>query len=322
MTTITQSMVASLLQCPAKFSFEYGDMAGFPIRPKVPALRLREGRAWGEAAQRYHAYALSDHPRAVSEATRGIVEMLEEDAQAMRDAGMWDETEHDETVAKMFDILAHYCATSEPLNLIQREHELSLVFPDFTYQCHIDGVHQDPDGGIWIVEFKLRGAGRMTPLDQIQLWRQIRWYALSYGVNYGQPVRGVIVDERLNDAPKPVRYNKDGAVSATQSCTYEAYLAACAERRQMPHDPTSDRLLAKTWHQRHELILTADEMEDARIELGSAAKLTGLYRDHELAPIRNPGPLCATCAYNVICPSPSDDRLREAMYAPNERALA
>jgi PD-(D/E)XK nuclease superfamily len=333
---MSQSEVSTLLACPAKWAFAYSDFAGFPIQPRVTALRLREGRAWGAGIQQFHTRTTPDLgiEDACGRAAAAMLASLDEDAAQMEREGAFDPEEYDVTKEKLIGALVHYASTSERLNLVGSEVELELHHGDgWVYRCHLDGIHQDEDGYLWIVEFKLRGAGAFTPLEQVVLWRQVRWYAIALE-NSGLPeterfrwmpeayvdglVRGVIVDERLNDAPSPVRFNKDGAVSATQSCTLEQYLDACAVRGQIPHEPTIARLSAKVWSQRHTVLFRVDELVDALHELEAAAGLVAIYAGHSLRPIRNPGRQCGYCEFAEICATPTDARLRDSLYRPAE----
>lgn len=315
---VTQSEIGQLLACPQKWSFGYGDVAGFPIQPRVTALRLREGRAWGAAVQQWHTTG------AIDAAAGALLASLDEDAAQMEREGAFDHEEYDETKEKLIGALVHYAATAERLNLVGSEVELEMTHGDgWTYRCHLDGVHQDEDGYLWVVEFKLRGAGSFTPLEQAVLWRQTRWYALALEASrpfdkISHEVRGVIIDERLNDAPKPVKFNKNGDVSATQTCMLEEYMHACAVRGQTPHMPTVERLSAKIWQQRHTILFRPDELDDALRELESAASLVALYAGHSLRPIRVPGKQCGYCEFSELCPTPRDERLRDALYRPTE----
>lgn len=327
---ISQSMVGDLLSCSQKWAFAWGDIAGFPIRAKTPALVLREGRAWDRGAKVFHSSKKSTE-EAVGDAYAAILGSLEEDADEMVKWGSFDEEEYQTALEKLKGALVQYAATTPRLNLVASEVLLEVPFSDgFVYRCHLDGVHQDEDGALWVVEFKWRK--RLTPLDQIVLWRQIRWYAMALeqgpatALNLlSSGVCGIIVDERLNGAPTPVKVNKDGSISATQSCTLEEYLDACqwpqnygGTRVTTPNERTVGLLGQKVWQARHEILLRSDEMMDAVRELESAAKLIDLYRRRELLPIRNPGSQCASCSYRDLCPTPDDHRLRDTIFVRND----
>lgn len=332
--SISQSEVADLMQCPARWSFAHGHLAGHPIRPMHTALRLREGRAWGAAVQAWHTRVEGEaNLDPIVRAHAALVDSLMDDQAFMeRNGQAVDEEEFNTTAEKLEAALIQYVATSQRLNLVGSEVQLEMAHEDgWTYRCHLDGVHMDEDGYLWVVEFKLRDPGNFTPLEVVQLWRQVRWYALAldgYGDNAGADiVRGVIVDERLNGAPKPVRLNKDRHVSAVQSCMLEEYLAACDGDPRYgslvtePNEKTVAQLTAKVWQQRHAVLFTASEMHEALLELESAADLIGLYDGGRLRPIRNPSPRnCGYCPFNAICPDPSDERLRDSLYVPAQVA--
>ena len=330
MSTFSQSETAALLACPMRWAFAYGDVAGFPLRAKAPALRLREGKAWGAAWASFHAAVPDSLESAGARAGSAMIAQLDLDAAAMEREGMFDPEEYDEARERLVGALAHYASTATRLNLIGAEVEIDLPHADgWVYRCHIDGVHQDEEGYLWVAECKWRPGGKFTSLAEIVLWRQVRWYAIALAEGIIQNaeagplwnrevagIRGVIVDERLGDAPNPVRYNKNGDVSATQSCTLEQYMNACAAQQQVPHPPTIERLGQKVWQQRHEVVFRADELDDALHELESAATLVTLYQRKTLRPLRVPGRQCATCQFLDICPTPNDSRLRDSLYIP------
>lgn len=324
---ISQSEVADLMQCPARWGFAYGSLAGHPIRPMHTALRLREGRAWGAAVQAWH----TPGPDEMRRAYNALLDSLEDDQAFMERHGQGaDEEEFAATLEKLKGALVQYCATAQRLNLVGSEVDLRMWLddPSWEYVCHLDGIHEDEDGWLWIVEFKLRDPGNFVPLEVIQLWRQVRWYALALRANRpAANIRGVIVDERLNGAPKPVRLNKNRSVSAVQSCMLEEYLAACDGDPRYggiptePNEKTVAQLTAKVWQQRHMVLFTDEEMQDALEELFSAGKLIDLYADDTLKPIRNPSPRnCNHCSFRDICPDPKDERLRDSLYVPAQVA--
>ena len=315
---ITQSEIGTVLECPARWGFNFGTLAGFPIEPKVEPIRLDEGSAWGAAVATFHSLVMRQGVEAAGRA--GVValeEKLDRYAQRAMEAGIYDNEEHTAILDKLIPLFAYYCTTTTPLNLVQAERVVRYPLADgWDYEGRIDGIHQDEDGWIWIVEFKLRD--RLTPLEQIVLWRQIRWYSLALRHEIGE-VRGVIVDEGHNTKIEPVRHNKDGKVSAVQSCTLEEYMAALRERgNQPPNDNTVERLARKQWHQRHQIVLTDEEYADAEAEVRSAARMVWMYDSGQLLPLRHPGPTrCPGCRYKGICPNPTDERLRDALYRPN-----
>jgi hypothetical protein len=318
MRIFSQSEIGTLLECPAKHGFAHGNLAGFPIEAKVKPIKLRQGTAWGRAVAVFHSLV---HDRGVEaagqEGARQLEASLAADAAAAEAAGTYDAEEHQEILANMLPLFSYYCVTTTPLMLTRMENEVTLPIGNgWAYRARFDGIHTDPDGNLWLVEFKFRED--LTPYEQIVLWRQLRWYALAYQAEAGVPIYGVIVDEGHNTKMGEIKYNKDGKVSAIQTCTLEDYLTACRTRNTVPNENTVRRLTTKKWHARHEIHFRPDELEEALEEIMSTARLIWMYENGTLLPIRNPGrSRCPGCQYNIICPNPKDSRLRDALYQPN-----
>lgn len=311
MRAISHSEVDALLSCEARHAFAYTGAltSGATLSPRSTAPILRDGRAWGAAVAAYHAEGHS---------TSALHRALSADADEQRAEGVYDEATFASILNKLSWMMEHYVRVEpERLTLIERERELLIPIPSRTrrqrsnfYRLHafLDGVHIDGYGRVWIVEFKLRG--RLQSLQQITLNRQIRWYAWAWREHTGRAPAGVIVDERLNELPASVAFNKNGAVSKQQGCTEEAYVAACESREQEPDEDVRARLRAKSWQQRHRILLRPDELDEAGEQLTSAAKLTGLMDSGHLYPIRNPSPArCPGCPYKEICADPHGELL-------------
>lgn len=313
---ISHSETDALLSCQARHAFAYtGALTdGTTLSPRTSAPILRDGRAWGAGVASYHAEG---------HGTAAIYYALEGDKQEQLEAGVYDQPAFADAVNRLTLLLDHYVSTDdERLALIDRERELLVPLRSRSsrrrstvYRLHafLDGIHVDAEGRSWIVEFKLRN--RLQPLAQIILSRQIRWYAWGWRESTGHEVTGVIVDERLNELPKPVRVNKDGAISRVQSCTPEAYALACADAGQEPHDETLTALRSKTWQQRHRILFRPDELDEAGQQLTSTAQLVHLMDSGALYPTRNPAPQrCSWCPFQPICADPSDRDFIDALY--------
>jgi len=209
---ISYTEQSMLLTCQAQWDFNYGGyLAGTALRSKETPIILREGRAWVRAVAAFHA-AKEDR---LDAAIVVLAEALEEDATEQREAGFYDADAHRATVAKLRGILEQYAAETVPIAIDRLEHELFVPLPSRTgpgdsnryrLQVLFDGIHTDAQGRIWLVEFKLRG--ELSALELIANSRQIRYYAWAWQRETGQPVTGVIVDERLNAMPKPARWVK------------------------------------------------------------------------------------------------------------------
>jgi CRISPR/Cas system-associated exonuclease Cas4 (RecB family) len=319
---LSYSEVAAALECPARHAFRYtGALTnGQALQPKLTAPMLRDGRAWGAGAAAYLENSLRTDGLVVGHTA--IDEALKHDADEQRDAGVYDPEVHAQAAERLHAMLDHYAATTEPLELDRLEEQLVVPIPSRTGKhassryrllTRFDGTHVDAEGRYWLVELKLRR--QLQPLALIVLSRQIRWYAYAYETHSGVPITGVIVDERLNETPAAVRHNKNGQVSRVQSCTPDAYLAACQEVDQEPAEDVLDGLRSKNWQHRHRIMLRPAEIEEAGRELVGAARLIQELDTGRLYPLRHPGRArCPGCPFKDICGTPDDEVLIDALF--------
>ncbi|HXJ48683.1 MAG TPA: PD-(D/E)XK nuclease family protein [Candidatus Acidoferrum sp.] len=311
---ISHSEASVLLDCQAKHDFSYVDqLAGSSLKPKTKHLRLREGKAWGRAMAVYHERfgALAAH--------YAIDTSLGEDAAEM----ILEPEDLEETRVKLHALLDSYAADAEPLGVDQTELELDVQIPArsgkrastlYRFTGFIDAIKQEPKGD-WLVEFKLRG--QLSSLEQVAFMRQIRWYAWGHQQQTGRPVAGVIVEERLNQEPKPARILANGLPShaTNQITTPGLYAAACRDAGITPQEDTLVALADRKWQARHTIFLTRAEIEEAGKQLTSVANLAGQFDSGLLYPTRNPSQFrCPSCAYRDICNTPSDADLVDALF--------
>lgn len=330
--SISDSEIRALLTCQAQHDFRYvGQLAGTALKPKTDAPRLRAGRAWGQAMAVLHAQHDSlDGPL---QAAHIIHDALEEDAEQQRATGVYLEEDHVEQRRVLVAALDHYAATTDRLPVTNPEHELDVAIPSRTGRrasnayrllCKLDGLHIDAQGRLWIVEYKWRD--RLTAFEQITLSRQIRWYAWAWQRTTGQPVTGVIVDERLNEAPKPARIvnakrkgegidGKTVSHAVDQMTTPDLYRQACAEYRVEPSEDTLSALAGRRWQSRQDVMFRQGELDEAGRQLVSAARQVAAFDSGVLFPVRNPSPAtCGGCAFREICPNPQDVELVDALF--------
>lgn len=311
---ISHSEASILLDCQAKHDFQYNDqLAGSSLKPRTKHLRLREGKAWGRAMAAYHSGIHATTPY------QEIIKSLDEDAAEM----LIEPEDMEETRAKLFALLDSYAADSTSLMVDETELELDVQIPArsgkrastlYRFSGFIDAVKRDKTGD-WLVEFKLRGS--LSSLEQVAFMRQIRWYAWGYQQQTGREVAGVIVDERLNQEPKPARILASGLPShaTNQVTTPGLYAAACRENGLLPNEETLEALAARRWQERHVVFLTKSEIEEAGKQLTSVANLAGQFDSGLLYPIRNPSQFrCPSCAFNTICNTPTDADLVDALF--------
>lgn len=321
---ISWSEASTYLKCAAAWDFQYGGrLAGSALKPKDTPPLLREGKAWGRAvAALWEAWG--KEPLAAKFGRGELLSALEVDAQQQVEAGVYDPDAHKAMEERMVAIFDHYVCTTAPLSLERPEHELLVRLPSrsgkgfsnrYRFHCFFDGLHTDEDGRTWIVEFKLRS--RLSSLEQIANSRQIRYYAWAWLIETGQQVAGVIVDERLNEVPKPPRILKSGKPSHAkdQLTTPEAYEAACLDCGEAPHVDVLEALEARRWQARHRIFLTEAEIEEAGQELVSLAKQIQALDAGEVYPVRDVRQQnCAGCRYREICNSPGDTDLVDFLF--------
>ncbi len=322
---VSFSEVATLLECQARHDFAYvGQLAGDALKRREAHIRLREGRAWGRAVAALHSWdpegPVENRLARGLDALRGAIT---EDREELQRAGVLDEAAHDEQLHHLEDVLLHYAETAAPLELTHPELELRLPIPSragprassrYEFHGYLDGLHRD-EWGLWIVEYKLRQ--RLQGTAQVQLGRQYRIYAWAAGRALNEPIQGVIVDERLNQAPKPPRILKNGQPSHArdQMTTAGAYIDACRKAGVEHDQAVADVMAERKWQSRERVIFMQSEMRDVEHELRSAARLVSMFDRHQLYPIRNPSPQrCAGCAFRDICVAPQDRELVDALY--------
>jgi CRISPR/Cas system-associated exonuclease Cas4 (RecB family) len=329
---LSYSEISTALDCQAKHDFAYvGHLAGDALVRREAHVRLREGRAWGRAvaALHLHNFTESDIQTRYSHALAELHKALDEDADQLREVGFYDQTAHHDLTLHLEDVLWHYAYTSEPLHVTHPELEIRLPIPSRTgarassryeFLAYIDGLTRN-EWGLWIVEYKLRK--RLTGSGYIALGRQFRLYAWAVERTLDEPVQGVIVDERLNEAPKEPRWvkGKKKGVPPTPShakeqlTTPERYAMACREAGIDTDPNTIEALGARKWQDRQYIVFTPQEIADVDLELRSAARLIQQLDSGVLHPLRNPSPMrCGGCAFRDICAHPRDHELVDALY--------
>jgi hypothetical protein len=330
------------LTCQAQWDFAYGGhLAGTALKQKDVAPILSEGRAWGAAVAAYHVAQGVEPADAGNAALLALNNSLEEDANRQREFGVFIQKSHDDKALRLKQMLLHYIwevddFTLDPMGV---ERELLTPIPSrtgrrhsnrYVFQGFIDGTKKGDTLRPWLVEFKLRY--QLTPVELIQLDRQIRRYSWAWWQVTGIRPIGIEVHERWNEVPKNPRINKatkkhpEGVVSHAkdQLTTADAYLDVCAEYDQEPDDDTVAALKARRWQQVVPIMFRDGELEEAGAELVSAAKLIRDLDSGDFWPIRNAKPQnCRGCRFKSICPSPDNelvDVLFERVPAKRDRS--
>jgi len=264
------------------------------------------------------------------EAAEALRSSLNEDEIQMRVAGVTPDLGlRIQTEKRLLEMFDHYASTSQPLsNLTRLEEEILVPVPAkgsprastrYRFQCFIDGWTIDPDGRPWLVEFKLRR--RLSAAHLIQADRQLRWYSWALKTSKGIEPVGVIVDERLNQVPKPARVirGRKGEPTAShasdQLCTVDEYRAACEHFGVVPLQETLRALANRAWQQRTTIMFRESELKEAGRELTSAAQLIRQLDSRLLAPIRNvSAQTCNSCRFQPICAHPQDTLYVDSLF--------
>lgn len=354
---------STLLTCQAQWDFTYGGyLAGTTLRPKAVPIRLQEGSGWGAAVAAFHA---ADEDKLDA----GVIAMtaaLDKEAKKLEEAGFYDADAHRAMVAKLRALLEQYAAEEDDrevqlAGLHGLEHELMVPLPSrsgkgdssrYRLQVFFDGVLTDAEGRNWLVEFKLRGS--LSPLELIANSRQIRYYAWAWQRETGEAVTGVIVDERLNEQPKPARWVKpkrkdegifvspgeadalgapysaaeqeafgEASVEARRTVSHakdqvttpESYLDACERAGVEPVPETLEAIANRKWSQRHPIFLAPQEIEESGVELVSLGRQVAAVDSGQTYPVRNVKPQnCNGCRFREICNDPSDTELVDSLF--------
>lgn len=341
---ISHTEADAVVRCEASWDFRYGGrLAGSALRKRDVAPVLREGRAWGRAVAAFHEADEDGFDAGLA----ALVTALEEDADQQKELGVYDSERHLATADKLRAEFAHYTETTERLPIEALEREFLVPLPSrsgrglsnkYYLQAFVDGVHRDAAGRLWIVEFKLRS--NLSSLDQLYKDRQPRRYAWAYRQETGEDIAGVIVDERLNEAPKPARFvngRKKGvgiervkfdekagkdkpywvvpSETKEQLTTPDRYLDACREAGVEPNQETVDALTARRWQQREPVFFTEQDMQEAGEELVSLGQHIADLDSHRRYPVRATRPAnCNGCFFKEICGDPHETELVDALF--------
>jgi hypothetical protein len=326
---ISYSEIETALTCFARWDFSYGGrLAGSTLSARSQPPIRGDGRAWGAAVAAWHA---SGGARP-AEAYAAMAASYDDDEAKMLAAGVpANPTERTEQEDRLGQMLEHYMATARPLpNLTRLEGQFVVPVPSrsgrrgsnrFRFLGYIDGYTVDPDDNAWIVEFKLRN--ELQPAELIMRGRQPRLYTWAAGQALDKPPMGVIVDERLNQAPKAPRVVGKTAKlpegrpsdAKDQVTTPELYVALCSEMGFEPNAEVVDQLARRVWQKRTMVMLTPSEVASAGRELVSAAKLIRDLDSGELEPLRHATKMtCNGCRFKAVCDHPEDSLFVDSLF--------
>lgn len=331
--SISFSEISRAIGCPAQWDFGYGGhLAGDALERRELAPILSDGRAWGAAVAAWHAsYRVSGPVGASLRAFEALNDSYAQDRLEQAEKGAYALV--GDVVgrrARLESILEHYIETAKPFpNLTLIEGEISVPLRARTgrgwsnrylFHCFIDGYTVGEHGHQWVTEYKLRTT--LQDAEQVVLSRQPRWYGwalreLQRQQGLESEIVGVIVDERWNQPPKAPRILQSGKPSTArdQLTTDKAYLDLCLDMDVAPHFPTVLALRERRWQQRIPIAFRDGELDEAGLELVSAAKLIHQLDVGQLYPVRNAKPTnCRSCDFRRICANPTDQMLVDSLF--------
>jgi len=341
--SLSYTEIAAALTCHARWDFAYGGrLAGSCLRRRQIAAALSDGRAWGAAVAAWHAFqghdgleSAYDVALAQHEAYQALHASYLADIREQQEAGLTVGPDYEvDKLDRLGGMLDHYMATADKLpnlTLLEGRFEVPLRSRSgrqrstkYHLEGFIDGYTVlDENENEWIVEFKLRNS--LTSRKQLDLDRQHLWYAWARSQTTGRPVIGVILEERLNDAPRAAERAIQSRSAArtvyraserkTEMTTEESYLALCEE---LGHEPNPEKLAAlraRRWQQRVPILLRPGQLEEAGEELVSAGMLIGDLDSGRRYPIRNAQRhICSGCRFSDICANPTDELYVESLF--------
>ena len=322
--SVSYSEINSVQTCFRRHDLQYvGHAAGSALKPRSVGRRLTEGRAFGAAVAEFHAHGAEMF--AAWDAHQALTAALTEDFDQMVQAGAFVAADAvTEAQARVGAVLDHYMELAVPIQLTRLEDPFDVPIRSrsggrsssrYRFTGRIDGFAPDEYGHRWIVEFKLRG--QLTPAWLIAMQPQTRYYGVALAHEWGEAPVGVIVEERLNEAPHPARVLKNGKPSTDrqQLTTGALYRQACAEAGADADEDLARFFDARQWQQRVPILFRPGELEEAAGELTGAARLIHQLDTGEIPPLRNVSRIhCGGCQFREICAAPRDTAYVDALF--------
>lgn len=252
---------------------------------------------------------------------------------------VYDPIEHHDMAIRIGDALWQYASTAEPLTITDAEFRLDLPIPSrtglrlsnrYSFEGYLDGLAV-LDGRLWLVEYKFRDS--LSHFEDVANEPQYRRYVWAAERQLGVPIAGILVDERLSFAPKPARwvkakrkgegvgpldekgYGRTASHAKDQLTTEALYREVCEESGEPVNEETAAALRARHWQKRHKLMFRRRELDDAGLDLVSAAQMIGQLDSDALPAVRNRSSWrCRGCWFKSICNDPTDLEVVEANF--------
>ena len=147
-------------------------------------------------------------------------------------------TAHQTTARVLREIEALGLQTFTKIEPLPVEVELQVKVPGWdAFAGHIDWIATDPQGRVWVVDFKTRSTFYAEDSEEVNLQNAIYQYLVSNV--YGIIVDGTITFQVRSDRGREPKMNKNGTMSkAAIVCDWETYRAALVENGLDPADYT------------------------------------------------------------------------------------
>ena len=192
--TLSFTEISTALQCEAKHDFSYGDrLAGSALKSKTVLPVLSGGRCLGRDGG---GLARLGRPRP---GARGDVRLARTGTPSASASSVYhDREQHTELRERLERIFAHYdhdrraaaaalarggrCWSRCPRSTARRGRRSK-----YRFLAYFDGIHEDAEGRVWLIEFKLRA--RLSALDLVANSRSAPLVRLGLSAQAGQAGR-------------------------------------------------------------------------------------------------------------------------------------
>lgn len=233
---VTHSMIKSMGRCPRQCKYKYYER----LKPKRQNVHLKRG-TWVHELLEVH-YKGEDWRERHTLLTKAFNKLFEEEREALGD--LPNEIKH-----IMSSYFWHY-QHDEDWEVVETEFTLETELPDGTlYRARVDNMVETPYG-LYIVDHK---SHKSLPNVNFRLLdRQSALYIWA-AKKMGYDVQGFIWNYIKWNAPKGVKFNKNGSMSKRQG--EMDYPTAYRSLKAAGHDPKSDEwrpLMDRLYRQRYQ----------------------------------------------------------------------
>lgn len=193
------------------------------------------------------------------------------------------------------------------------ELELTAPLPEMRnlehFAGHIDWLAKDPEGRVWLVDFKIRSKLSPTSYEQVNFQHSVYHYLATM---HGIRVDGTVTFEVKNELPSKPKLNKNGTMSRVAGGTdWPTYRAALAEAKlpEWEYEDMKEKLESNRFHQ---LLVEWRNPETSRriwerVVLPAAREIDNAYEFIDLRKFppfvwRNMGSFqCSGCPVQSLC---------------------